>query len=520
MGPALLIARLLLAAVFAVAALAKLGDRRGARQALVDFGVPMALAPALAVLLPPSELAIAVALVVVPWAWYGAVGALALLGLFTAAIVVSLARGRRPDCHCFGQVSSGPIGWGTLVRNIILVSLAAFVVWAGRVNAGPSAVGWLGAMSIWDRILLLGGGALLVLVVAEAWVLLKLFTRHGQLLLRLEKVEEALAGRGGAVAPAAQQPTAVLPVGALAPGFTLSGVHGETLTLDALRAGGRPVLLLFSDPGCGPCLALMPEVGRWQREHASKLTFAVLSRGAAEQNRAKYGEHGATQVLLQKDHEVAEAYRVSGTPSAVLVRPDGTIGSAAAAGADAIRQLVAQVVGAPAAAASGNGGAPAAPSAARPGDPAPSVALPDLDGKTVKLRDYRGKATVVLVWNPGCGFCQQMVGDLKAWEESRESGAPDLLLVSAGDVAANRAMGLGCTVVLDQVFATGRAFGANGTPSAVLVDAEGKVASEVAVGRPAVLTLLGVAPATQEPMHPPAAPAANGTGRAEPPQRV
>jgi hypothetical protein len=34
-------------------------------------------------------------------------------------------------------------------------------------------------------------------------------------------------------------------------------------------------------------------------------------------------------------------------------------------------------------------------------------------------------------------------------------------------------------------------FGASGTPSAVLVDAEGKVASEMAVGAPAILELAG-----------------------------
>ena len=46
-------------------------------------------------------------------------------------------------------------------------------------------------------------------------------------------------------------------------------------------------------------------------------------------------------------------------------------------------------------------------------------------------------------------------------------------------------------VLLDQQFAVGRAFGASGTPSAVLVDAEGKVASEVAVGAPGVLEIAG-----------------------------
>jgi hypothetical protein len=44
---------------------------------------------------------------------------------------------------------------------------------------------------------------------------------------------------------------------------------------------------------------------------------------------------------------------------------------------------------------------------------------------------------------------------------------------------------------MDQQFAVGRTFGASGTPSAVLVDAEGKVASEVTVGAPEVMELAG-----------------------------
>jgi hypothetical protein len=52
-------------------------------------------------------------------------------------------------------------------------------------------------------------------------------------------------------------------------------------------------------------------------------------------------------------------------------------------------------------------------------------------------------------------------------------------------------MGLTSPVLLDQQFAVGRAFGASGTPSGVLVDAEGKVGLEVAVGAKAVLELAG-----------------------------
>jgi thiol-disulfide isomerase/thioredoxin len=275
------------------------------------------------------------------------------------------------------------------------------------------------------------------------------------------------------------------------------------------------VVLVFTAPNCGPCTALLPEVGRWQEEHANKVTLALVSRGTAEENRAKSTEHGLTNVLLQDNWEVSEAYEVGGTPSAVFVRPDGTIGSPVAIGAEAIRSLVRQAVEtparvpllpgapAPAAAPNGNGGpcpkcgknhlaegaAPVMPETPKIGEPAPELELKDLSGESVKLADFRGKETLILFWNPGCGFCQRMLPDLKEWEESRLENAPGLLVVSAGTEESNNEMGLGSPVVLDQQFAVGRSFGAAGTPSAVLVDAEGKMASEVAVGAPAVLEL-------------------------------
>jgi hypothetical protein len=62
-------------------------------------------------------------------------------------------------------------------------------------------------------------------------------------------------------------------------------------------------------------------------------------------------------------------------------------------------------------------------------------------------------------------------------------------VVSSETVGANRAQGLQSTIVLDEGFQTGAAFGASGTPSAVLVDDEGRIASELAIGAPAVLAL-------------------------------
>jgi hypothetical protein len=138
MNVALLVLRLLLAVVFATAAAAKLTDRAGARRAVRDFGVPAALVPAVAVCLPVVELAIALALLPLTSAWWAATGALVLLLVFVVAIAANLMRGNRPECRCFGQLSSKPLGWRTLGRTGLLAAVAAMVVVAGRGSAGAS----------------------------------------------------------------------------------------------------------------------------------------------------------------------------------------------------------------------------------------------------------------------------------------------------------------------------------------------------------------------------------------------
>jgi thiol-disulfide isomerase/thioredoxin len=187
-------------------------------------------------------------------------------------------------------------------------------------------------------------------------------------------------------------------------------------------------------------------------------------------------------VLLQQDWEVAQAYQVTGAPAAVLVFPrDGAIGSTVANGPEAIRSLVTRLV---------RPQAPV-PITRKVGEVAPEVKLLSLDGEPIELKDFGGEQTLVLFWNPGCGFCQQMLPDLKEWEENPPESAPRLLVVSSGTEEANRELGLSSPLVLDQQFAAARAFGAYGTPSAVLVDAGGRIASEVALGAPAVLDLAG-----------------------------
>jgi peroxiredoxin len=239
------------------------------------------------------------------------------------------------------------------------------------------------------------------------------------------------------------------------------------------------------------------------------LTLALISQGTVEANRNKVSQYGITLVLLQQDREVAEAYEAHGTPCAVLIAPDGTLRSSLACGEEQIRELVAQAVGLPIiksppiaadgehhilpmAAPQGNrtmAELPGQSNESQIGQTAPAFTLPDLNEHAVSLTNLRGKQTLLLFWNPDCGFCQQMLSDLKDWEAQSSEEGLMLLVVSTGSVTQNRALGLRSPVLLDEGFTVGPRFGVHGTPMAVLVDAEGKIASEVAAGAPAVLTL-------------------------------
>jgi peroxiredoxin len=161
------------------------------------------------------------------------------------------------------------------------------------------------------------------------------------------------------------------------------------------------------------------------------------------------------------------------------VRADGTIGSGAIAGPDAITAFVAELARE----------ARGAPAGARPGDVAPDVQLSTIDGRHVTLHDLIERETLVLFWNPGCGFCQRMLPDLRALEAESPERVHRLLVVSTGSAEENLATGLRSPVVLDDRFAVGRAFGVRGTPSGVVVDADRRIASAVAVGSLDIVTL-------------------------------
>jgi thiol-disulfide isomerase/thioredoxin len=462
---AALVARLLLSGVFAVAAAAKLADRAGTRAAVREFGVPARVAGALAFVLPLAELTSAGLLLPASTALAGAILAASLLVLFTAAIAANLLLGRSPSCHCFGQLHSEPVGWKTLGRNGALVGLAAFAAFAGLAESEQrSATAWIGRLEGAELLALAVGIAAVLLLVLGTLAFVSFLRSYGRVLIRLERVEAALG-----IQPDGQ----VEPEVGLTPGTPAPELAEVTELLEA----GRPVLLLFTSPRCGPCRALLADVARWQREHGAALTVALASDGKPEDVRAEAEEFELEHVIVDDGRQLYEAFGASGTPSAVLIGADGRVASWVASGREWIERLLEQAVDR-----SEDVGLPI-------GAETPALELPSLDGDRVALADLRGRETLLLFWNPDCGFCRSMHDELLAWERSVNGDLPRLVIVSAGDAESTRAEGFTSAVLLDEAFAAGDAFGAGGTPMAVLLDADGRVASSVIAGRDAVLAL-------------------------------
>lgn len=491
MGVALDVGRLLLSVVFMAAGVSKLTDLNSSRQAVISFGIPVAFARPLGVLVPIAEVGVSVALLPQFSVRIAAAAGCFMLLTFAAVMGVSLAQGRRPNCNCFGVRHSRPIGWFTLTRTLLLALIAGALAALGGTDSTWSAVTWVGRLEPANAITI-GIGALLGCAIAlQGWLSLDLLRQNGRLILRIEALEGTLEEAPPfQVSGQLQSPTR-LSIGSAAPEFALSSLEGETVTLESLLALARPVLLLFTDPTCGPCTALVPEAARWQRDHSEVFTLVLVASRSREANQQKLSSHPFEFALLDSDRRVAKDYGDPATPAAVFVDTSGHLTSAVVVGSEAIRSLVSTATRRPVAQFKGNGNGHRQTSPLEIGQRVPALHLSDLVGRDVDLRDVIARDTLILFWNPACGYCQAMLPALRTFDSSPPNGAPDLVVVTRGDIVANAAMNLTSSVLLDPANVALHSFGAGGTPMAIRIDAQGRVASHLAAGAANVWELAG-----------------------------
>ena len=300
--------RALLVLVFGVAAVGKLVDPQSTRRALADFRVSRQLVPTASWLLPTAELAVTVALLVQPIARYAAAAGAVLLGLFMAGIAAAMRRGEAPDCNCFGQIRSAPAGRSTLARNTALGAAAVFVALYGP---GVDPGTWFKPHTSAEIAILV----LVVMTVALGAAIAGLLNSRRSLRESLGAAESALA-----LFPPG------LPVGVQAPPFSLPDPSGETVTLADLLATGRPVALTFVSPTCRPCHYMFPDISRWQQSLSDRLTITLVVHGDRNEVAELSTRFNLVNTLSDPKADVFRAYRGQGTPSMVIVTPDGKVG--------------------------------------------------------------------------------------------------------------------------------------------------------------------------------------------------
>jgi len=128
-----LVARLVVGALFVVAGALKIGDPTAFATEIANYRFFSELAPWLAVTLPAVEIVVGVVLLVAPakWARAGSLAAIGLLVMFTVAIAHVVHAGINVDCGCFGG-NSGPVTAWTALRDLALIAAAALVYWGTR----------------------------------------------------------------------------------------------------------------------------------------------------------------------------------------------------------------------------------------------------------------------------------------------------------------------------------------------------------------------------------------------------
>jgi len=242
-----------------------------------------------------------------------------------------------------------------------------------------------------------------------------------------------------------------LPIGASAPPF-------ET----APGNNGKPSFLVFVSDDCGPCEGLVPEIETWRQQSGERLN-----------------------IIVKSDNDLRDRYRVNWAPAAVVVGSNGKIASETAFGDTEIRALFEHY------------GRDARPwrrlsdGSDRPevGSAIPALRLKTTTGTVFELSSLAGRESLLLFWNPFCEFCNGMINELIAWRQRDPPQMPRLVIISsAPDPEIEHIPG---TIVLysdDDV--ANNAFAVRGTPSAVLINEHGRIASSLATGVDDFLALI------------------------------
>jgi peroxiredoxin len=119
------------------------------------------------------------------------------------------------------------------------------------------------------------------------------------------------------------------------------------------------------------------------------------------------------------------------------------------------------------------------------GRPAPDFALPGLDGRTVRLSDYRGKVVFLNIWATWCGPCREEMPSMEKLYRQMQGQAFEILAVSI-DILGAKAVApfmaelkLNFPALLDPQGDVGTLYSTTGVPETFIVDPDGIITAKI-----------------------------------------
>lgn len=387
---------------------------------------------------------------------------------------------------------------------------------------------------------------LLILILISVWVgFYQLVKQYGRLLLRLEQLERGARGTPETQPENAREETepAGISIGTTFPSFSFPDLNGKMVALGDFQ--GMKVLLVHWNFECGFCDSISPELARLEDSfQRSNVQLVLLAYGDAKSNREQSAEHGLRcPILLMKDQETPEPFEQHGTPAAYLLDEEGRVATTAASGfhrvlslaqiaakglgpsetrerhrislpgflgkqeeiglGDVIKRVTSAIgikpcVGCEQRAAVLNRWmvfSRVRRDGLKAGKRAPVFQLPDLHGRTVSLKEYRGRQVLLVFSDPQCGPCDELAPHLARLHHEHANNGLAVVLVGRGNVEENRSKaeehGFEFPVLIqDRKWKISKQYGMLATPAAFLIGKDGAIAKEAAVGTDAVLALV------------------------------
>jgi peroxiredoxin len=345
-----------------------------------------------------------------------------------------------------------------------------------------------------------------LLIAVGLWLGYQLVRQNGRILLRLEAIEKQLGCHSAKQQKSARSPEG-LALGGAAPDFELPDLAGARHRLSEFR--GKDLLLIFFNPKCGFCTKMAADLAALSPHGGDgRAVPIVVTTGDADENQRLIEQFGIRcVVLVQNEMEVASKYRAQGTPMGYRIDREGRIASDLAVGAEALVKLADLTAPLPSAAGTkqngsihkGKGKQPD-PSLAKSklnrsglkaGTVAPDFSLPCLSGGQLALADFRGRRVLLVFSDPNCGPCDQLAPLLQELHIER----PDLavLVISRRDAEATAAkaaaLGLTFPIVMQRQWEISKEYGMFATPIGYLIDEQGIVVKDIAVGVQPILAL-------------------------------